>query len=748
MQTASGRRADGAVESAELRPLLPLILSSGTVRLTLAAFALFAIVYALPLLSTELKVAFSRYVTPVVFLSITIFACRRGIGKRGSPSEDLFWRTASLAFTFWLLVRLILPHVQEALPLSSGVAADVIYAAFYVTLILAIEVRPHLHQSSPFESLERTLNWPAISLFVLGLLIYFVFIPLAVTPDEYATAIPSLYFFLALDLYVGVRLVGLLLQAKSRGWRIAYGTFAAGMFGFAAADVFEILSSIGTVTYALGGPTDLLWMLPILGPIVAARMQRRIPSDPLQELAGSADRRQQILFLALFLPLFHFLGYGYGWFGAAIRETRELFSLVWLLLLGSLAMAQQFLLERRARLLQAQSVTAAEELREKERTLHLLSERQRAVEARKQSELNFSRVFNASPDPMLIFSRDDLEILAVNDAFEAFGRHETVETQGRSFSELGLIHGRDLQTLLDSTAGGRSLRDLPTQVRACDGTVRQCLLASETIEFGGRESVITVFRDVTEQIELEAYRDSLIAQLESKNAELERFTYTVSHDLKSPLLTIKGFLPFVKEAAVSGDLDRLDVDLARIGSAADRMQHLLDELLELSRVGKSVSDPAPVPVEEVIEEALEMVRGPLVERGVEVDVMAGMPVVLGDRTRLVQVMQNLLDNAVKFMGSRETPRIELRWNEDDVPERVQIRIRDNGIGIEPRFHETIFGLFQQIHPREGGTGIGLALVRRIVDTHGGTVRVESDGVDCGATFVVTLPRAPQTPSPG
>jgi signal transduction histidine kinase len=277
--------------------------------------------------------------------------------------------------------------------------------------------------------------------------------------------------------------------------------------------------------------------------------------------------------------------------------------------------------------------------------------------------------------------------------------------------------------------------------------VHQCLLASETIEFGGRESVITVFRDVTEQIELEAYRDSLIAQLESKNSELERFTYTVSHDLKSPLLTIKGFLPFVKEAVAAGDLERLSDDLARIGTAADRMQRLLDELLELSRVDRSVSEPAPVAMEEVIEEALEMVRGGLVEKGVEVEVMPGMPVVLGDRTRLVQVMQNLLDNAVKFIGSRETPRIEIGWNDDDVPERVQIRVRDNGIGIEPRFHETIFGLFQQLHPQEGGTGIGLALVRRIVETHGGSVRVESDGVGCGATFVLTLPRAPRTSSP-
>jgi PAS domain S-box-containing protein len=744
METALDRRAG---VNAELRPLVPLILSSGIVRLTLATFALLAIAYALPLLSAESKVALSRYVTPVVFLSITILACRRGIGRSGYPSEDLFWRTASLAFTFWLFVRLVLPHVQDAIPLSSGVAADVVYAGFYLALILAIEVRPHLHQSSPFESLERTLNWPAISLFVLGLLVYFVFIPLAMTPDEYATAVPSLYFFLALDLYVGARLVGLLTQAKSRGWRIAYGAFAAGMFGFAAADVFEILSSIGNITYALGGPADLLWMVPILGPIVAARVQRRLPSDPSRELAVTADRRQQFLFLALFLPLFHFLGYGFGWFGAAIREPRELFSLVWLLLLGSLAMAQQFLLERRAKLLQAQSVTAAEELREKERTLHLLSERQRAVEAQRQSELNFSRVFNASPDPMLIFSRHDLEILAVNGAFEAFGGHESHETRGRSLSELALIHARDLQTLLDSTAAGRSLRDLPTQVRARDGTVHQCLLASETIEFGGRESVITVFRDVTEQIELEAYRDSLIAQLESKNSELERFTYTVSHDLKSPLLTIKGFLPFVKEAVAAGDLERLSDDLARIGTAADRMQRLLDELLELSRVDRSVSEPAPVAMEEVIEEALEMVRGGLVEKGVEVEVMPGMPVVLGDRTRLVQVMQNLLDNAVKFIGSRETPRIEVGWNDDDVPERVQIRVRDNGIGIEPRFHETIFGLFQQLHPQEGGTGIGLALVRRIVETHGGSVRVESDGVGCGATFVLTLPRAPRTSSP-
>ena len=149
------------------------------------------------------------------------------------------------------------------------------------------------------------------------------------------------------------------------------------------------------------------------------------------------------------------------------------------------------------------------------------------------------------------------------------------------------------------------------------------------------------------------------AELEAKNAELERFTYTVSHDLKSPLVTIGGFLGYLEKDAGDGNIEKLHQDIHRIKDAASKMKRLLDELLELSRIGRLMNPPEDVPFEEIAREALELVEGQLNEGKVEVQVGGDLPVIRGDRARLVEVMQNLIDNAAKFMGEQPNPRIEI-----------------------------------------------------------------------------------------
>ena len=236
-----------------------------------------------------------------------------------------------------------------------------------------------------------------------------------------------------------------------------------------------------------------------------------------------------------------------------------------------------------------------------------------------------------------------------------------------------------------------------------------------------------------------AERQRLIEELEAKNTELERFTYTASHDLKSPLVTIKGFLGLLERDASAGDAARMKHDIERIRLAADNMHELLEDLLELSRVGRQVHPPETVSLGEVAREAIDAVAGQIDERGVEVVISPDLPEVRGDRVRLMQLMQNLIGNAVKFLDREPAPRVEVGVRREG--EETVFFVRDNGIGIEPRYQEQIFGLFDRLDQQREGTGIGLTLVKRIVELHGGRIWVESEGQGLGSTFCFTLPEA-------
>ncbi len=231
--------------------------------------------------------------------------------------------------------------------------------------------------------------------------------------------------------------------------------------------------------------------------------------------------------------------------------------------------------------------------------------------------------------------------------------------------------------------------------------------------------------------------EAVVQELESKNAELERFTYTVSHDLKSPLITMRGFLGFLRKDAETGNMERFELDLARIIEATNKMQRLLEDLLELSRVGRVISSPIGVPFETIAWEAVAQVTGRIVERGVKVTVSEELPYVYVDQSRMVEALQNLIDNAVKFAAPMPEPRVEIGTRQE--AGTVIFYVCDNGIGIDPRYQHKVFGLFEKLDAQSEGTGVGLALVKRIIELHGGKIWVESGGLGQGACFCFTLP---------
>jgi signal transduction histidine kinase len=231
-------------------------------------------------------------------------------------------------------------------------------------------------------------------------------------------------------------------------------------------------------------------------------------------------------------------------------------------------------------------------------------------------------------------------------------------------------------------------------------------------------------------------RETLIQELEGRNTELERFCYTISHDLKSPLVTIGGFLGFVERSAAAGDLERLRGDMARVDNARRRMLRLLDDLLDLSRSGRQMRPSEDVPFAEVVQEARELCDGVIQSRGARLVVAEDLPVVHGDRLRMVQVVQNLIDNAIKYSDGN-VPLVEVGVRRDTL--KQVLFVRDHGIGIEPAYHERIFLLFEKLSHKGEGSGVGLALVKRIVESHGGRIWVESEGLGRGSTFCFTLP---------
>ncbi len=253
----------------------------------------------------------------------------------------------------------------------------------------------------------------------------------------------------------------------------------------------------------------------------------------------------------------------------------------------------------------------------------------------------------------------------------------------------------------------------------------------------GKGFFATVFEDITERKRAEK-------ELREKNSELERFTYTVSHDLKSPLITIKGFSGGLLKDISLGRHDRFESDLKRINDAADKMSGLLNDLLELSRIGRIVNPPSDIAFDILVNEVVTLLSGSITKRKANVIVQEGLPVVYADRRRLFEVVQNLLENALKFTGEHQEPRIEIGMQYKN-NERVFF-VRDNGNGIDPRYHETIFGLFNKLDASTEGTGIGLALARRIIEVHGGRIWVESDGTNRGATFYFTLPAIQPQPT--
>ncbi len=248
---------------------------------------------------------------------------------------------------------------------------------------------------------------------------------------------------------------------------------------------------------------------------------------------------------------------------------------------------------------------------------------------------------------------------------------------------------------------------------------------------------------------LEAARAEISQQaveLGRSNADLEQFAYVASHDLQEPLRKIAGFCQLL-ERRYKGQLDdKADQYIEFVVDGAKRMQDLINDLLAFSRVGRTTERFVPVKLNAAADTALANLGSVPEEQGARIDI-GPLPTIDGDPRLLAAVFQNLIGNAVKFRGD-DDPVVEIRAVSDD--ETCRILVSDNGIGIDPEYGEQIFTLFQRLHNKSQyeGTGIGLALSKKILEFHGGTIRLVPDAPAAGATFELVLPLRSALPSSG
>jgi PAS domain S-box-containing protein len=296
----------------------------------------------------------------------------------------------------------------------------------------------------------------------------------------------------------------------------------------------------------------------------------------------------------------------------------------------------------------------------------------------------------------------------------------------------------ELQGMMEACLAGKTIKNLQTVRLAKNGTPVVVSISAAPIRSAGGAVVglSAIARDVREQLRILQALESQTAELKRSNDELTQFAYVASHDLQEPLRMVASYTELLASRYQGHLDDRADRYITHISEGASRMQRLIRELLNYARVGTRGKPPAPVSLNEVAHNVLRDLKTRIDGADAEV-IVAPLPTVLGDDLQLGQVLQNLISNAIKFRADRR-PRVAINAKRDGIMWRVSVE--DNGIGIEMKFHDRVFEIFRRLHEREAydGTGVGLAIVKRIVERHGGHVWFDSTPGQ-GTRFHFTVP---------
>ena len=373
-------------------------------------------------------------------------------------------------------------------------------------------------------------------------------------------------------------------------------------------------------------------------------------------------------------------------------------------------------------------------------TVEDISEHKRAEKALFENLQFLQRLIDTIPNPVY-YQNLRCVLLGCNKAFEKMFSLTREEIIGMSIHDLNLsgLAGRFSEDIFCNPG----IQMFESSSVMADGQTHHFInyKASYTNSSGSVAGTVGTILDITDRKRIEDERADLINELESRNAEMERFVYTISHDLRSPLVTISGFMGLLKTDIEKESRERVITDLRMIDNATSRMDWLLRDTLELSRIGRVANPEEAISMDEIFDEALSQTRGKINIRGARVYKDEGLPCIYVDRMRIVEVMVNLIENSLKYMGNQAHPEIHLgsiiRGGE------TVFFIRDNGMGIEMSQHEKVFELFYKVDRKSDGTGTGLAIVKRIIEVHGGRIWIESEkGMGCTVCFTLPVVNAP------
>lgn len=371
-----------------------------------------------------------------------------------------------------------------------------------------------------------------------------------------------------------------------------------------------------------------------------------------------------------------------------------------------------------------------------------ISERKMAENELRLSEERFQKAFNTSPNTLVVSRMEDGQIEMINDAFEKQFGYKREEVLGRTSLELNLFADpRQREEIVQEMQAQGFLRDCELDVRKRSGEIRRALLSAERLLLDGEDFILTILTDITEQKKGEETLKAYARELERSNRDLQEFAFVASHDLQEPLRKIETLATLIESQDHNLSSEQLE-HLALLRKSARRMQTLVSGLLQLSRLSTHAQPFEQVDLGEVVKEVLVDLEVQ-VRRSKGCVEVSNLPVVEADPIQMRQLFQNLIGNALKFQPEERPPLVKVTSSRPS-PETVEIQVRDNGIGFDAAQAERIFQPFQRLVGRSEyeGSGMGLALCRKIVQRHGGEIQAQSKPGE-GSAFIVTLPVAQQ-----